>query len=154
DAARPLSEIRDGKVLVEAFDALVKGAPPRERAGLQGIREGLVAHQFRVRRQAARAAALEPAARMLRSARARADGWSLNGAGWKALAAGVRRVYQSGRDALALAQVKPTDGNLHELRKQAKYLWQQLEILKPIAPRRIGALAKGVHDLSDGLGED
>jgi CHAD domain-containing protein len=49
---------------------------------------------------------------------------------------------------------RPTTERLHEWRKQAKYLRHALEILSPIAPKEIDALARHAHRLADGLGED
>ena len=155
DAARPLSEIRDAKILVEAFDALLGGAARRDRRGLQRIRDALIAHQLRVRGRVLRQKApLKPVVSALRSVRRRADEWPLGGGDWSALGPGVRRVYRSGRRAFTTARQGPRDENLHELRKQAKYLWQQLEILAPIAPTMIKKVADRAHQLSDALGDD
>jgi CHAD domain-containing protein len=154
EAAKPLSEIRDAKIVVEALDALLKRATRRDRAALRGVRDMLVAHQLRVRHRASGKGALKPVVSALRSARKRADGWSLKTGGFSPLGSGVRRVYRSGRNALAAALASPLDETLHELRKQAKYLWQQLQILAPLDPRRIVAQAERAHQLSDDLGKD
>jgi CHAD domain-containing protein len=155
DAARPLSEIRDAKILVEAFDALVERPAPRDALALRRIRDALVAHQVRVRGRVFRKEApLEPVVEALRSARKRTDEWPLAGDGWSSWGSGLRRVYRSGRKALERARQKPRDVELHELRKQAKYLWQQLEILEPVAPAMIKPLAARAHRLSDDLGDD
>ena len=154
EAAKPLSEIRDAKVVLEAFDTLVKRATPRDRAALRGVREMLVAQRSRLLHRVSGKAALKPVVRVLRSARKRADDWSFKEDGFSALGSGVRRVYRSGRNSLAAALVSSQDENLHELRKQAKYLWQQLKILVPLDSRRIGVLAERAHRLSDDLGQD
>jgi CHAD domain-containing protein len=153
DAARPLSEIRDAKILVEAFDALVEGG--RRRAGLRRVREALIAHQSSVRRRVfGRKETLKPTRDALRAAGERSRRWPVGRHGWAALGPGVRRVYRAGRKVFAAARRRPTDERLHEWRKQAKYLWHQLEILAPIAPTPMEALARQTHRLSDHLGED
>jgi CHAD domain-containing protein len=155
DAARPLSEIRDSKILVEAFDALIENATSDDRRGLKRVRDVLIAHQLQVRGRVFRKKApLKPVIIALRSVRRRTDDWSLGGSGWAALGHGVRRVYRSGREVFTVARQKPRDGTLHELRKQAKYLSEQLEILAPIAPRMLKGLADRAHKLSDALGDD
>ena len=152
DAARPLSQIRDAKILVEAFDALVENAPAAERPPLQHVRELLIAHQERVRKRVfAKKAPLRPVVNALKAARRRTDDWPLDGGGWSMVGPGVRKVYGTGRDVLETVRRKPDDSNLHELRKQAKYLWQQLEMLAPIAPT---LFRDGAHRLSDALGDD
>jgi CHAD domain-containing protein len=155
DAAQPLSAVRDAKILVEAFDRLVGSSPRRAVPGLDRVRDLLVRHQLRARRQLlGRKKALEPTRSALRSVRRRASRWPLEQRSWPSLGAGVDRVYRAGRKQLAIARRRPSDMNLHELRKQAKYLWQQLEILEPIAPRTIRPLVRHAHALSDRLGED
>jgi CHAD domain-containing protein len=74
--------------------------------------------------------------------------------GWRALRPGLRRVYRTGRRAAAAAEQGPTDERLHESRKQAKYLWHELEILEPIQPATVAKLAKLAHRVSDCLGDD
>jgi CHAD domain-containing protein len=154
DAAKPLSAVRDAKILVEAFDTLV-GASARNDSRLQPLRELLVRHQLRTRQRLLGAKApLKPTRRQLQSFRRRAQGWRLGRRSWTALGAGVERVYRAGREQLEAARTRPSDENLHELRKQAKYLWQQLEILAPIAPLTIQAMVERAHQLADRLGED
>src|SRR5438093_8583918 len=155
DAARPLSEIRDAKILVEAFDALVEDTARRNGARARHVRQMLVAHQSRVRKRVfGRKEPLEPVTKALRSARKRASGWSVGQRGWAALGSGLRRVYRAGRKLLAEVRSNPSDERLHEWRRQAKYLWHQLEMLEPIAPTRIKTLARRTHRLSDQLGQD
>src|SRR5262245_28908291 len=114
EAARPLSGIRDAKVVVETIDALLRRAPQQDRESLQRVREMLVSHRARVRQRASQSATMKPVVGALRSARDRAEGWSLKRGGPSALLAGVRRVYRSGRNALATALSDPNDDTLHE----------------------------------------
>ncbi len=155
DAARPLSSSRDAKVLVAAFDR-VAGPSSRGRANaLADARAVLVGDQLRARRRLLGGRSpLKPTRRALQSVRRRARGWKLGSRSWRALGGGLDRVYRAGRSQLAATRRRPTDANLHELRKLAKYLWQQLEILEPIAPSTIRSLARRAHELSDRLGED
>jgi CHAD domain len=129
DAARPLSTIRDAKILVDAFDQLVgngKGEGDLSPA-LQRVREALVSHQLRVRSRLFRGKRpLEPSRKALRSVRRRARKWAAGDDGWSALGPGVRRVYRAGRKQLATLRRRASDQALHEWRKQTKYLWQQL----------------------------
>jgi CHAD domain-containing protein len=155
DAARPLSSPRDAKVLVEAFDRVAGPSSSGRGKALASARDVLVRDQLRERRRLLGGkSALKPTRRALRSVRRRARRWKLGSRSWRALGGGLDRVYRAGQSQLALTRRRPTDANLHELRKQAKYLWQQLAILEPIAPATTRALARLAHQLADRLGED
>jgi len=69
------------------------------------------------------------------------------------LASGIRRVYQSGRKLYKLSVKTTDDHNLHEWRKQVKYLWYQLVILTPLWPEILTPLCKQVQTLSQLLGK-
>ncbi len=157
DAARPLSEIRDAKILIDIYDDLTGRTGGAARPALQGLspmRTTLVSNRRASRRRILGAkGGLKPSRQALESALERAKDWPASG-GWPVLGAGLRRVYAAGREAFAAARRDPTADNLHEWRKQAKYLWHQLEFLEPIAPSRMKPLAKRVHELSDLLGDD
>ena len=157
DAARPLGAIRDAKILVEAFDQLVGNgngeADPSP--ALRRVREALVGHQLRVRTRLFRGPRpLEPSRKALRSVRQRARKWAEGNDGWSALGPGVWRVYRAGRKQLATVRRRASDEALHEWRKQIKYLWQQLEILAPIAPSSLAKMGRQAHRVSEHLGQD
>ncbi len=151
DAARPLSAVRDANVLVDAFDRLVGAAARGGRSPLRSVRDALVRDRFRIFR---RQRSLESTRKALEAVRRRARRWPLGHRSWPALESGLLRVYEAGRKQLAKVRRDPSDSNLHELRKQAKYLWQQLEILEPLSPEAIRTMARNAHQLSDYLGED
>jgi len=90
----------------------------------------------------------------LRAARARAKHWSLGRRGWSVLGAGVQRVYRNGRKAFTVAQEAPSPEHFHAWRKQAKYLWHQLQVLQPIQVDELSALADQAHALADALGDE
>jgi CHAD domain-containing protein len=155
DAARPLSEIRDAKIMVEAFDNLVGPSARGRNNGLHRVREMLIADQATVRRRVfKRKDPLAPTANALRSIQRRRHRWPVGRHGWSALGPGVRRVYRAGRKVLADARHRSSNERLHEWRKQAKYLWHQLEIMEPIAPAQLRRLGRQIHRLSDHLGDD
>jgi CHAD domain-containing protein len=154
DAARPLSAARDGRVMLETLDGLVEdyGAPARAVA-LENFRKAL----GRERRQARRAvtqAMIQRSSRSLRQICERSARWRIADRGWPIMGSGLRRIYNNGRDALAVARSGRTVEDLHEWRKQVKYLWHQLQVLDPIWPGLIGELADQAHKLANYLGDD
>jgi CHAD domain-containing protein len=154
DAARPLAEVRDAKILLETSDALARRAAPAEARVLRAMRPALVADLKAARRTLVRGRALKRARRELKDARERIGTMSVGRHGGPMLGAGLTRVYRAGRDAFDEARARPTTENLHEWRKQVKYLWHLLQVLEPIRRAVIRKWAERAHRLSDRLGLD
>jgi CHAD domain-containing protein len=74
--------------------------------------------------------------------------------GWRAIGAGLCRTYRGAKAARKTSRKNPTIANLHEWRKQTKYLRYQLEALRPMWPVAIDQLCDMAKDLSDLLGQD
>jgi CHAD domain-containing protein len=153
DAARPLTEVRDAKVLIETADKL----------GNENISQRTLARlraQLRDQREATRRRILHEQDALARVAKAvaacaRLTERTSSHKSWPGLRNGLKRVYKQGRDALATANAgDPTVTSLHEWRKQAKYLWHQLQLLQPIRPQVMRGLADRVHELTTVLGDD
>ena len=153
DAARPLGSIRDAFAILSAYDRVTRRVP-LSRKIVAAFRATLETHDVEVRDRAfARSdrqiAILEP----LRSAGRRIDRLAPKG-GWSTLGPGLRRLYRSGKRALAVAREDPTPQHLHDWRRRAKALWYALEMLQSSRPREIARRVQQLHDLTDGLGED
>jgi CHAD domain-containing protein len=156
DAARPLTEVRDAKVLAGVLDKLAEhfagqvrpGRMAHARAALK-VRRQKIAH-----RVLDREAAFADVAALLRAARGRVKQWDVGPDDWSALQSGLKRVYRGGRCAYAAAAEEPNTEKLHELQKQAKYLRHQLETLQPIWPGVLDNLVEQAHRLGDLLGDD
>jgi CHAD domain-containing protein len=155
DASRPLSALRDARILLDVFDELAQSAGPPVRREWEPLREALEADHQRTRARVLRdKERVRPVVEAVRATRRRAKDWDLKGQGWAPVAAGLRRVYKAGRAAWRRAKAHPTAAALHEWRKQAKYLRSQLELLEPLWPEVLSRLARRAHDLADTLGED
>jgi CHAD domain-containing protein len=155
DAARPLTAIRDAKVLVETFDKLIeqfRGA--LDESALGGVRRYLATNQEETRRQVLEEDALKRVMNALAAARVRIKRLRVGKSGWSVLGLGLRRVYRRGRNAFASVLQEPSADNLHEWRKQAKYLWHGLEVFGPLWPVVVDELATETHKLADYLGDD
>jgi CHAD domain-containing protein len=154
DAARPLSGIRDARILIEAQGKLEKDLPKQHVQNFAAFHRRLEAGQQRAQSPDARRNKVLAARRRLRTARGAAARWRLGQQGPEPLRAGLQRVYARGRQTMRVAKAEPGAEQLHEWRKEVKYLWQQLQILQPLAPGAIAKLAECAHELSDRLGED
>ncbi|HEX5011406.1 MAG TPA: CHAD domain-containing protein [Planctomycetota bacterium] len=155
DAARPLSAVRDARILLDVFDDLAQSAGPPVRREWEPLRVALIADHQRARERALRDQEhVRPLAAAVRTTRRRAKDWDVKGLGWAPVAEGLRRVYKAGRAAWRRSKARPTTAALHEWRKQAKYLRSQLELLEPLWPEVLSRLARRANDLADTLGED
>ena len=156
DAGRPLTLVRDADVLVETAEKLAQQYPGAiEPGAFAKLRETLLANRQEVTRRVlgednAFAAVEEVATRAL----VRLPDWRFERDDWAAVEQGLRHVYREGHRALALAAEVPNVANLHEWRKQAKYLWHELQLLGGAWTGSEKELVDRTHRLSTLLGED
>jgi CHAD domain-containing protein len=156
DAGRPLSEVRDAKVLLEALDTLKeKSGREARHAPFRQARKALIAHQREVHKRVLDdEKAFTDTASAIEQARERLADWSDISNDWQNLGKGTKRVYRQGRKAFDQVKADATVENLHEWRKQVKYLRHQLELLAPTWPKVVGELASQADSLGELLGAD
>jgi CHAD domain-containing protein len=155
DVARPLTEVRDAKILMDTLGQLTEHCGDQANAlDLDQVRRALQEHYQEIRQPMLEEDRLRPIKDALQTALTRVKQWPLSRRGWSVLGVGLKRIYRQGRDAFATAQENPSEENLHEWRKQVKYLWHQLQMLRPLQPALIKALADQAHTLADYLGDD
>jgi hypothetical protein len=134
ELSRGLSGVRDGKVLIQTLDNLIadEDLPTPAIAALRAewIQEIEVAHQ-------GIAAQIDVAANALLAARVRAVSWYLTEQGGEAILPGLRRTYRKARSAMQAIDASGGASNCeasHEWRKQVKYHWQHMRLLRSLAP--------------------
>ena len=156
DAARPLSEIRDSRALIEALDALVKHfGDELKRGAFDHVRKMLVRRARACRqRVVVEQGALRQVERSLRRARKRIERWPLEGVDFGSFVDGIAETYRECRRLMSIANDLGTDESHHEWRKQVKYLRHQSEILCPLWPEAMRLLVDEAHELADLLGDD
>jgi CHAD domain-containing protein len=155
DAGRRLSAARDSRVLLDTLAELSERHPRvADPKGLAAFRRTLLSRHANAQRALRDSDAPAEVLRELRAARKRVAAWPLGGDGAAALAPGLERIYRRGRKAYRKAQRDPTTENLHELRKRAKDLWYAGELVRAAAPKTLGPVTDGAHELSDVIGKD
>jgi CHAD domain-containing protein len=149
DAGRGLSGVRDAKAMLDGLDALEEAGLHRSTA--ERVRRALLRHKasFALDENAAAAAAAE-----LQETRRQVADWPLERDGWRALEAGLRRMYGRGRRAMRAAEAEPSTGALHDWRKRVKDLWYLLTLLCESWSAVLGPEADQAHELSRLLGDD
>lgn len=152
DAARPLTPIRDAKVLLGTLQELQLEKETGSREFLLRFRRALVDNRRLARRQL-RPADLTAAARVLSGIRGRVSALSDS-----RLAArhsrGLEHAFKKARSAFAAAKRQGSDECLHEWRKQTKYFANQLEMLLPLGRKHFDKGHRHAAQLADCLGDD
>ncbi len=154
DAARPLTPIRDAKVLRDAFDDVLHEAGKSVSNAQAGKVLRLLRQEHRASRSELTRTALSAVTGRLREVRRQLDRVPEARLDATPVDAALERAYKKARKALVSARRDPGNEQLHEWRKQVKYHMLQLEFLQPLAPKRLGATIKAAHKLTDYLGDD
>jgi CHAD domain-containing protein len=156
DVARPLSQVRDSKVLLDTLEKLNDRFDKKcSGLALDGFSRALNRERQALRRQVlGRAAPLKSQINTLRKVRSHAKDWRVGKDDWTVIGCGLERVYSKGRRAMSAAETEGTPECFHEWRKQVKYLRHQLEFLTPVWPEMFRELADEAHKLADDLGDE
>ncbi len=89
---------------------------------------------------------------LLENLRAEIEAWPVDDLNCKSVRCALQRSYKSARDAFEVAQNKPTPEHFHDFRSNAKRLFYQLRILRPVNPLVINALIDELDSLGEVLG--
>jgi CHAD domain-containing protein len=152
DAARPLTPIRDAKVLLQTLEQVKPKKGEAGRGFFLRLRK-VLEEQRRLARRQLRSADLAAAARMLRGIRRRTADLPES-----RLAPphprGLEHAFKKARSAFGLAKRQGTDESLHEWRKQTKYFANQLDMLLRSGPKLFDKSHRLATQLADCLGDD
>jgi CHAD domain-containing protein len=155
DAARPLSAARDAKVVMDTLDGLLESCvSPSQRKVLQTLHTRLENARHAARETLLADVTRGGSAQALDRVWARVDRWRIARKGAPRVLAGLERVYRRGREALAKAEQDPSAENLHEWRKQVKYLGNAMEVLSESSGRTPGKPVKRAAAVASALGDD
>ena len=154
DAARPLTPIRDAKVLRDVLDNVLQQAGK----STQKIRTTKLHRALQQERRSSRdelsSEDLNAISRRLREVKQRLRRLPNSRLDHALTEAALKRAYKKAHEAFVAAEEEPSNERLHEWRKQVKYHSHQLEFVRPLDPKRIGATIKRAHQLADHLGDD
>ena len=157
NAGRPLTEVRDAKILVETLDELARHFKERAAGRSFGnAREALKTNLRVVRKRVLDDEdAFATVGAAVRQARDRVKDWADVPDKWPSIGMGLADVYRTAAAAFEAAAVDPdgrkacTNGGKH-----AKYLRYQLEVVRPLWPERVQELASEADRMAELLGDD
>ncbi|HEX2492804.1 MAG TPA: CHAD domain-containing protein [Steroidobacter sp.] len=153
DAARPLTPIRDAKVLHDALEDVLQQAGKSAQDCPRELRQ-VLQQERRLSREKLSDKDLKAIGTRLGEVKRYLQSLPESRLDHAHTDAALKQAYKKAHKALALANREPSNEHLHEWRKQVKYHFQQLEFVQPLKPKLIGATIKQAHQLSDRLGED
>ena len=155
DAARPLTELRDARVLVDTLMDLRNDLDTdAQYQAYLAAHTGLRAHRRAIRiRLLKQTTSLKHTCRLLGDAQQACAAWRIDANGGSIISGDLASTYKRGYRASRSARCGETE-QLHEWRKQAKYLWHQLQIVEPLWPAMLEPLARQCHRLTQWLGDD
>jgi len=155
DAARPLSGVRDAAVLLETGGRLLNMTRHGSRRRfLLKVRRLLKQARLEARAELCRINATRASAASLVAATARMRKWRLEQVNMSSVCSGLQRIYRRAQKALAIVCADPTPENLHEWRKQVKYLGQSMGMWEAQGADGVKELIKCADKLADLLGTD
>lgn len=153
DAARPWSRVRDAKVMVDTLDDLLEREKnAARRALLAKLRGSFEDARGEARRAIEASGDAGLSAATLDEAWRRANRWQVSRKRASTLRKGIERIYRKARKALARSRSEASPENLHEWRKQVKYLAQAMESFS--APHAGAKLRERAESVADALGKD
>jgi CHAD domain-containing protein len=156
DAARPLGEVRDAQILLDALKSLMgHSGGAASRLPLESFQR-VLSHRRRQSRAVVlrRPGPLKRARKALRAVRSRSEHWHVGRHGWSVLGPGLKRTYSQGRRAFTQARARRADEYLHEWRKQIQYFTHQLQLFAPLGDGPLAELSDRTHQLAGILGDD
>jgi hypothetical protein len=155
DAGRRLSAVWHSAARLRTLDRLVELCDdPSIRVAAAGTREKLEeAHRTTVR-ELLEGQLLAEVVTTLVEGRTHVDTWPIEHDDFSAFMGGLLRVYKRGRYRHASVSARFDDGNVHEWRKQVRYLWYHLRILRPCWSDVLLDFASSLHGLAGSLRDD
>ena len=150
---RKLSKVRDSAALTEILDKLserfsdqLKGdAFASVRTQLTKVKQARVTDKKR---------ALAEARKRIVAERRHVKKWSIDRDKFPAIGAGLSHTYASGRKGFARAYQKQNVRAFHEWRKDVKYFWYHVQLLRDLWAGFLKDYADEIKDLVDYLSDD
>ena len=152
DINRYLSEVRDITVVIEMFNNLIKDKPePFSKELINNLincKDKLIGRFF------AEEDRLTVVLNLLGKGRQRVKTMPVKKDDINVLFIGFISVFELCKKCMNIARKAPTTENLHEWRKQTKYLYYQSQVLEPFLPDELIIIKSKLDKLAEYLGED
>jgi CHAD domain-containing protein len=152
DAAQFLAAARDAQVRVQTFDHIVQEPERSANGHFTSTRRVLQKRCKKESRRLKEDGGRKLAREILQSERRKLGHLKVKHTGWKAVGAALEETYGAAQAAFHAAASSSSAEHLHEWRKPVKRLWYYAQLLRPIDPERLTALARDLETLGEQLG--
>lgn len=154
DMHRLLSGAREANVFIQTLDTVVEIQPSfQDRDWFKKAKKESVIHHERELELLLSQDIPGIIQENVRLTYDRIPGYHFRGAGFEIIRPGLMRIYRQGRKQKAcFFEPEVSAWALHEFRKKAKYLYYQLELLRPSFPRMLKATSKILDEITELLG--
>ncbi len=150
NVARLISDIRDAEVRLDTVRQLRAVSPETGNRNFEETEE-LLAFELDSFLEAFSNWQDEAETKLVRARDTIAD-WSLSNLTRRHICSTLRKTYKEGRRALKRAKETQTADHYHAVRKNAKELWYQLRILRPLHPAIFQQMSDDLKALGEHLG--
>lgn len=156
DIARPFTEARDARVLLDTLNELQKLSGPESIADPFYQMRTKLADQLQAihQRVIVEAHAFSTARTRLIEADQHVKKWLSVPNRWSVLGDGLQRTYKQSRKAFRKAKSSPEPIPRHEWRKLIKYLGYQIELFRPVWTDELSTIWQNLDQMGKLLGED
>lgn len=154
DAARLLSDVRDKRSLILAYDDVTAQFGDQiDRRAFAPIRARLTRDSRKVLEDPDTRTRLQKFRHEMDVARDRMRTWTLDKNDFDAIADGIGKTYKRARKRMQDAWSDRDDETMHAWRKRVKYHWYHARLLGDAVPEMMGPQADAADELSDLLGD-
>jgi CHAD domain-containing protein len=154
DASRRIADVRDAEAMIETCDALAEHFQDKD--------DGAIIRPIRLRLKTRRDTLMEDTDRIEKllqdcesamvEGHKRVASMRIEGDGYGAALAGMRRTYSRARAAMNAAHNGPAPETYHEWRKRVKYHWYHMRLLRDASPADVRARRDEAEKLGELLG--
>jgi CHAD domain-containing protein len=155
DLSRSISDIRTHDVLLHTLEGLKSDmAAPNTREAFAPIIDSInVERKKLLSGMLSRDRLLQDLSSRFMEARKRIHELSIEQDGFEVFSGGFYRTYRQGKNYLKSARKNHNMHLMHNMRKRTKYLWYQVEIIRPIYPGPLKAFSSSLENISEKLGQ-
>jgi len=156
DAGRLLAPLRDSYIKIETMNKILAGIDDKAvRKVGNSVKRRLRYHYKKIKQDFTEdGSTVDQVIATLHDARERIPDWTFDDQGFDIFAGGIEEYYKRGQAYMHEAYANPLDSELfHEWRKNVKYLWYHVRILKPMWTDILDPYAIELKQVSDYLGD-